>query len=108
MAQFTTGSTEMSWEGTSEGVSRAGMEGYLEFLKLNVVEKVIEKLEATEEMNQVINKYWQGQSRDKFLQSFAKTINEVEEDIRSEFSDLADKLSDLYNSYIDQDRQMID
>ena len=93
--------------GITEGVSIKGMEAYMEYLKLNVLEKILEKLDDTKEIGEKINAGWQGTSRDKFLSNFQKMIDKVKEDLANEFFDLSKKMSELAQDYFIQDRDML-
>lgn len=101
-------SRTMDFENVTEGVSRSGMNGYLEYLRVDVITKILEALDNTDEMSTAINNGWQGQSRDKFLSQLRGAIKASKNDIYKEFSNLADRLSDLYQDYMKQDANMID
>ena len=107
MAQFTLENRNMDFDGVSEGVQKSGMESYMEFLKFEVLDKVIEKLEEIDMIQSAIDDGWQGKSRDAFLTKLGNQINQTEESIRREFYDLNNKLSQLYQSYHTEDQNML-
>lgn len=92
----------------SQGISKQGMEQYIEDLKADLLIKVSEKLEDTDAMAQAIARGWQGQSRDNFLDQFEKGIRAVQADLASEYSDLMMRLSELTRNYYEQDAKMVD
>ena len=108
MPNFNLESRDMGFHGVTEGVNRAGMEAYMEYLKVEVIDKIVEALGQVEEMQTQINQGWQGRSRDVFLAQFNNTIANTSNEIQAEFSNLADRLSDLYQSYFEQDAKMLD
>jgi len=91
----------------TEGLSSKGMEAYLEALKANLLVKVGESLDETTALEAAINKGWQGVSRDKFMTQFNKAIEATKEDLVAEYYDLVNKLSELAQSYYEQDANMI-
>jgi len=91
----------------TEGLSAKGMEAYLEALKANLLVKVADTLDTTDELEAAINKGWQGVSRDKFMTQFNTAIKNTKEDLAQEYADLVNKLSELAQSYYAQDANMI-
>lgn len=73
----------------------------------NVMYTGNEKLEDTDAMAQAIARGWQGQSRDNFLDQFEKGIRTVQSDLKSEYSDLMMRLSELTRNYYEQDAKMV-
>lgn len=92
----------------SQGISKQGMEEYMENLKTDLLVKVNEQLEETDTMAQAIARGWQGQSRDNFLDQFEKGIRAVQADLLSEYSDLMMRLGELTKNYYAQDAKMVD
>lgn len=92
----------------SQGISKQGMEEYIQNLRTDLLTKVNEKLEDTDAMAQAIARGWQGQSRDNFLNQFEKGIRTVQSDLRSEYTDLLMRLSELTSNYYEQDAKMVD
>lgn len=92
----------------SQGISKEGMQQYMENLQADLLTKVNEKLEETDGISQAIARGWQGQSRDKFLDQFEKGIRAVQSDLQSEYSDLMMRLSELTSNYYSQDAKMVD
>ena len=91
----------------SQGISKQGMEEYIQNLQTDLLTKVNEKLEDTDAMAQAIARGWQGQSRDNFLDQFEKGIRTVQSDLKSEYSDLMMRLSELTRNYYEQDAKMV-
>ncbi len=112
MAKFSTESRNMDFgsygEGVTEGISKSGVEAYVEYLQVEVIQSLINKLDDVGEIQAAIDKGWQGESRDKFLRAFASTINQTEEEIQAEFKNLVDRLSELIQSYYKQDENMME
>lgn len=105
---FTVGGNDLGFEGISEGISKQGMEAYLEQLKLDLLNSVSEKLDDTQDMQNAINAGWQGASRDKFYRKFDTAIEATKEDLAAEYADLVNKLSELAQDFYAQDANMID
>ena len=101
-------SRDLTFEaGITEGVSKQGMEDYLEKLKAELLVGVANVMDETEDMVNVINQGWQGVSRDKFFEQFDKAISATKADLYYEYCDLVNKLSELAQNYYSQDANMI-
>ncbi len=93
--------------GITEGLSKQGMEAYLDNLRLGILNDVGNALDNTDDLQQAINKGWQGVSRDKFVAQFNKAVETIKEDLAQEYADLVNKLSELAQNYYIQDANMI-
>lgn len=91
----------------TEGISAVGMQNLHDSIKARLYEGVIQKLEETEEIQSALNKGWQGESRDKFLNEFSRGIDMVKSDLHKEYIDLAHKLGELTEYYYETDKEMI-
>jgi uncharacterized protein YukE len=89
------------------GVSAAGTEAYLENLKASLLTEVSTKIDDVEAITSALNSAWQGESRDKFDARFEKMREDIKSDLEAEYNDLAARLSELTNSYLHQDSNMI-
>lgn len=90
------------------GVSKAGMDSYIENLKLEIITNTIQKMDNIQAIEAAINKGWQGESRDKFLTLFKKQRDLIKEDLKKEYKDLEFRLQELEASYYKQDKEMLD
>lgn len=107
MSLFNTQSTSMSFTNVSEGLDIDGMNNYIKFLQLDVLQKVIDQLEKTQGIQSAINLGWQGKSRDKFLTKFEEQIKATEKELTNEFEDLKTRMNDLARSFYTQDENML-
>ena len=99
---------DLALDGMSEGVSKKGMEAYMEKLQIELLKGVSEKLEDTDGISAAIIQGWQGEARDAFLTKFSKAIQQVEQDLMAEYTDLLYRLSELAENYYEQDKKMMD
>lgn len=91
------------------GVSKQGMEQYMEALKIELLDSVKEKLNTEFDAIMIeINKGWQGSSRDRFEEKFRKQIGHIKNDLEDEYKDLSARLVELANFYYKQDESMLD
>lgn len=108
MANFNVENRDMSFDEVSEGFSKQGLEGYVDYLKLKVVDVVTNELRTVNDINSAIDKGWQGKSRDLFLQKFDKLIEQTCEEIEAEFGNLVSRMSELAQNYYEQDAKMLE
>ena len=101
------GSKDMDFNGVTEGFSKEGYGYYISYLKLNIVDTICDMLDKTDGIINALNKGWQGNSRDKFIEKFNKTKNKTEDEIIAEFKSLKSKLSILAYNYYEQDAKML-
>lgn len=80
----------------------------MEYLKVDVLDKIIEKLDDTAAIETAINNGWQGVSRDRFMKMFSNSISVTARDLYHEFENLSKRLSELYQDYFTQDLNMLD
>lgn len=91
----------------TQGVSKAGMQTYIDSLKISLLDEVKSKLEDVGAIQTAVDAGWQGKSRDKFFEMFEKSINEIEDDLEAEFKDLNGRLNELANNYYSQDNDLL-
>ena len=101
------GGRDMAFTQVTHGISKQGIEGYLEYLKLSIITQIEQKLDDTSGFETAINKGWQGASRDVFFEKVGKAIKSTKDEINAEFNNLRLKLSQLTNDYYGQDKAMI-
>ena len=108
MAYFNYESRDMDFSDVSYGISKSGLEGYFDYLKVNVVDKIKGQLQNIEDVNSAINSGWQGVSRDAFLRQFNNAIYNASNELDMEFGNLRNKLNELAQSYYAQDAKMVE
>lgn len=101
-----TDSTEATMVDLDIAVNTAGMDDWIAQLKIDLLENIKDKLRQTSEIVRTINAGWQGEARDNFFTDFNYRINEVVNDITSEYDDLINRLQELENNYLTQDNSM--
>ena len=90
------------------GFDAAGLEKYIENLRLNILEEVIKTIDnGWDPVNEAINDAWTGASKDAFVNDFAKTIGEVKEHLTYEFAEIESRLRDIQTFYFNQDQNMM-
>lgn len=101
------GSEDLGINDLSIGVSKSGMKAYREAIKISLLKDTITKMEDDwEAVETAINGAWQGASRDRFLDDFAKRREAIEEDLRKEQEDLDNRLEELESAYYKQDNNL--
>ena len=104
---FKQNSTGVDIADMTQGVSKAGMQTYIDSLKISLLDEVKNKLEDVSAIQTAVDAGWQGKSRDKFFEMFEKSINEIENDLKDEFNDLNGRLNELANNYYSQDDNLL-
>lgn len=106
MAYFKTGRTEMdAMKDVSYGLSRKGMEKYIEDLKLDI-DAVKKAVKDVDDIQKAVDKGWQGYSRDVFYQDFDESIDNLLNSVEKEYKDLKNRLEELEDNLINQDVKM--
>lgn len=100
-------SRSMTFDDVSEGLDIAGMQKYIDYLKMNVLDQVIKELKQVYNVEVAIKEGWQGQSRDKFLKQFEEQIGNTETELKKEFANLETRMNDLARSFYNQDANML-
>lgn len=89
------------------GVSTEGAANYFEELRADLLTSVQNMIDEVGEVENALNKGWQGVSRDKFDAQFKASREALKNDLAREYADLVTKISDIVESYINQDKNMI-
>ena len=98
------GSTNLDINSLTTGVSKAGLQTYMDELKVNALLEVCREIDNINELVQAINNCWQGESRDRFLENFSQMREEIKNDLTSEYSNLESKLQSLFDEMYTIDR----
>lgn len=101
-----TGNTNTGIGDLTIGFSRQGMNEYKESLKIDLLEKSIEKINNTDAMMSAIDAGWQGIARDKFVEDFNQIRQKIANELLQEYNDLNNRLEELANNYLNQDREL--
>lgn len=89
------------------GVSHAGMEAYRDALKMEILQTTKDLIDDFSDVESSINSCWQGIARDRFLNVFQQTREQIKSDLEAEYNDLESRLSELEYAYYQQDSNMI-
>lgn len=89
------------------GVSHAGMEAYRDALRVELLQTTRDLINDFSEVESSINSCWQGQARDKFLDIFRQTREQIANDLEAEYNDLNSRIQELEYAYFKQDSNMI-
>lgn len=89
------------------GVSHAGMDAYRDELKMAVIQETKELIDDYADVESAINSCWQGISRDRFLEAFKTTREQIKNDLDAEYNDLDARLNELEYMYYQQDSNMM-
>ena len=101
------GSSNLGIGDLSIGVSKSGMQEYREAIKLSLLDETIKKMDENwTAVETAINGAWQGTSRDRFLDDFAKRREAIKEDLKKEQQDLDNRLEELESAYYKQDNNL--
>lgn len=106
MAYFKTGRTDMvTMKDVSYGLSRKGMDKYIDDLKLDIdaVKKAVKNIDA---IQKAVDQGWQGYSRDVFYKDFDESIDNLLDSVEKEYKDLKYRLEELEDNLINQDVKM--
>lgn len=102
------GANDMSLDTMTEGISKEGISNLVEVMHTQLLKGVASKLKATEGIETALKAGWQGKSRDAFLDKMTKAISSVIKDLNAEYTDVLKRLSELVDSYYEQDEKMMD
>lgn len=102
------GSEAMTFDNVTEGIDTVGMRTYLDNLKVDLLDKVSEKIDDTQAVEDAINNGWQGVARDRFLSQFASARRSIKKDLEAEYKDLKARFKELERFYFEQDANMMD
>ena len=100
------GSSSLNITDATTGVSKQGMQKYIDDINAKVITETIKLLDETGDIADAVHKSWSGESAEKFLMAFADSISRIKEDLKNEEQNLLSKLQALQFSYIQQDRMM--
>lgn len=89
------------------GVSHAGMDAYRDALRMEILQTTRDLIDDVADVETSINNCWQGVSRDRFLEAFQQTREQIKNDLDAEYNDLDARLSELEYAYYQQDSNMI-
>ena len=92
----------------SIGADANGVVDYLDQIHAVVIEKVGELLDNTNDLITAINIGWVGTSRDRFVEQFTKTKDDIKDDLISEYTDLTQRIYEITAAYFKQDQNLID
>ena len=98
------GSTNLGIESLTTGVSKAGLDKYLEDLRTATLLVVSKEINNCDDVISAINNCWQGESRDRFLEAFKLMRQEIGNDINWEFRNLEEKLNSLFIAMYNVDK----
>ena len=100
------GSSDLSIEDLTTGISKSGMEQFQEDIKINILVNISEKIEDVAELEAAINAGWQGASRDRFLKDFKEVRKAIIADLKEEYKDVEARLEEVKNNYFRQDNNL--
>ena len=98
----------MDFTDVSHGFDANGLESYVQYLKATVLEPLEAEMGDYSELYAALEQGWQGVSLDKFKDKFENTLVETDLEIRAEFGNLIQNLYGLGDSYMAQDRDMME
>ena len=106
MSYFKTGKTVMEDMGNvSYGLSRKGMEKYIDSLKLDI-DAVKKAVKDVANIQKAVDAGWQGYARDTFYEDFDESIENLLDSVEKEYKDLKYRLEELEDNLINQDIKM--
>jgi len=98
---------ELTIQEVSYGISKAGMDAYIDALQLDVEQPIRDVLNDTTSLKKAVESGWQGKSKDAFLKLLDNSVKELDKEIEAEFDNLASKLTELKKQYYDIDKDII-
>lgn len=90
------------------GADANGVVDYLDQIHSVVIKDVGELLDSTNDLVAAIQDGWVGTSRDRFVNQFLKTKDDIKEDLISEYTDLTQRIYEITAGYFKQDQNLID
>ena len=100
------GSSKLSIDELTMGVSGTGMDSYIKALQLKIVTQTVKKLENLKAVTKTIKSGWAGQSYDAFEKDLLTRIAEIKTELEAERDDLNKKLLDVKGAYYAIDRDL--
>ena len=100
-----TGRQEMKMSDATYGLSRGGMDKYIDSLKLDIdaVKKAVKNVSA---IQKAVDAGWQGYARDTFYEDLNESIENLLDSVEKEYKDLKYRLEELEDNLINQDIKM--
>ena len=103
---MSSGASDTGISDLTVGISKSGMEAYIQQLKADLLDTSVEKINDTSNMLNAINSGWQGASRDNFISDFNAAREAIANDLIAEYNDLAARLQELQDNYFKQDSEL--
>lgn len=88
------------------GISKEGMNQYIEQLHIDLLKNVKEKIDDVENLETQISSMWQGASRDNFLRDFKQQRILLESQLEKEFLDLQNRLVEIEEGFFMEDQNL--
>ena len=105
--EYYSGSLDSGSSNLTVGFSVSGMEAYKDELRLHMLEEAKQQLSDYDLMKQELIRAWQGQARDRFIEEFDRSVEDVKNALDVEFKDLEQRLDDIKAFYLNQDANMM-
>lgn len=89
------------------GVDVKGLSTYKETLRAKVLTAVSIKINDVSAIESALNSAWQGESRDAFDALFKEKREAIIADLEAEYRDIENRLDELANDYLSQDKALL-
>lgn len=103
MPNFKLDNQNMTIQDATYGISKTGMEQYINSLNASLIGDTKKILEQVEGIQSAVDAGWNGAAKASFLKSLQESIIKVEQDLDKEEVSLRRRLDELQASYIYQE-----
>lgn len=99
---------DLNFDEVNYGISSSGVKKYISDIRAIVLQQTSNIIETgQQDVKNAIEKGWNGESKDKFLILFNKKCLDLKAALNKEYYDLENRLNELSNDFINQDRNMM-
>ena len=99
MALFLGGSSGLSWDSTTSGVTLEGMNEVLDGIRLVMVDQARENLNNTSALQETIREGWSGSDCDMWLQNFDSLRKEIDESLEFYYNQIEAEFQKIFTDW---------
>lgn len=93
------GSSSLSWDQTTQGVTLEGLNDLLEQIKVVMVEDAIDNLDNTQAVKEAVAEGWQGGDRDLWIQHFDELKDEIKGSLEFYYNQIETEFQKIFTSW---------
>lgn len=98
---------DMTLDSMTIGVSQAGVQQYLEELKVECFDTAKKDLQEVAAIQSALDKNWQGHAKDVFIGQFNESIETVTNALNTEYNTLTAQINNVMSDYFSVDNSLM-